>query len=116
MVEIYNLLTAVVFPGVYFEFDTGVKQSKKPGVSLAKIVLINGSGTNNSGSLNDSRIGIKFTLQVSKSILTPEPKINSMIEIGTTKYRIQTITDNRNPGFMPFWSLEVKKVNNLNTI
>jgi hypothetical protein len=105
MIECYFLPTANKKTGVYFEYEGDNFQKRDGGVLLNNLVLIE-----KNGQLENERVGIKYTIQISKQIKNNRPALNDIIHIEDFDYRISTVVECINPVFAPFWECEVKKV------
>jgi hypothetical protein len=105
MIECYKLPTANKKNGIYFAFIGGAVKTKDAGTALNNLVLIE-----KNGMLENQKIGIKYIIQIAKSIKSTRPILNDLIKIETLDYRIMTINERINPVFAPFWECEVKKI------
>lgn len=106
MIECFKIPTAPKKNGIYYSFTGINKKEKGTGVNINNIVLIE-----DTGQLENNRVGILFYIQISKNIKSEMPVRNDIIDIDGTEYRINTVIDrSNNPAFYPFWECEIKKI------
>ena len=105
MLDIHDLPSSVSISVTYFTFINGTRQL---GATINKAVF-----QEQSGLLDNSFIGIKYNMYISKSQLATRPKLSDLIVVGSRSFKIVTVLDKSySPNIAPYWSLEIKSTMN----
>ena len=104
MIECYSLPTAKPYT-VTAQYERMGTNKYEVAVTLANVVAYQ-----NNGRLDGDRLGIKFKVQISTSLLADKPGFNDKITIDGQAYKLIDPVLKKNPAFVPFWEAEIKTV------
>jgi hypothetical protein len=103
MIEVHQVPSCVPVSGQYVKYINGV--------ASAPTIISNIVFYEKEGMLEGNRIGIKYKVQISTTVLADKPSFLDYLIINGIKYKfINPQLKNQNIFFVPFWESEVKSV------